>query len=127
MGHRKKLKIVTLDLGDKYEDLVVRMKSPSLGRLRKLMSTIGKEELDSELIDGIISLISNHLISWTLEDEEGVPLEPSVDEISDLDLPMLLDIANAWVGNVTNVDDDLGKGSPSGDQFPGQPVTMEAL
>lgn len=127
MGHRKKIKIITIDLNDRYEGLVVRMKSPSLGKLRRLMGTINRDELDTDLIDGIITLISEHLVSWTLEDEEGRELPATADEVGDLDMVMLLDISNAWVGNVTNVDADLGKDSQSGEQFPGQPVTMEAL
>lgn len=127
MGHRKKINVITIDLNDKYEGLVVRMKSPSLGKLRRLMSTINRDELDATLIDGVIDLVAGHLLSWTLEDETGAEIQPTVDEVADLDLVMLLDISNAWVGNVTNVDSDLGKDSQSGEQFPGQPVTMEAL
>lgn len=127
MGHRKKIKVITVDLNDKYEGLELRMKSPSLGRLRKLMGTLQRDDLDAEMIDGVIDLVASHLLTWTLEDEEGNPLEPTADEVADLDMVMLLDVATGWVGNVTNVDDDLGKDSQSGEQFPGQPATMEAL
>lgn len=127
MGHRKKIKVITVDLNDKYEGLELRMKSPSLGRLRKLMTTLQRDDLDAEMIDGVIDLVASHLLTWTLEDEEGNPLEPNAEEVADLDMVMLLDVATGWVGNVTNVDDDLGKDSPSGEQFPGQPATMEAL
>lgn len=127
MGYRKKINVITIDLNDKYEGLVVRMKSPTLGKLRKLMSMIDRDKLDSDMIGGVIDLIASHLLSWTLEDEEGVELPVNSEEVGDLDLPMLMDIAYGWIGKVSNVDDDLGKDSPSGEQFPGQPATMEAL
>lgn len=127
MGYRKSINVITLDMNEKYPGLVIRMKSPSLGKLRKLMMTLENEDLSHEMIGGIIDLISGHLLSWTLEDENGRELPCNADEVGDLDLPMLMELAFAWIGKVSNVDDDLGKGSQSGEQFPGQPVTMEAL
>lgn len=127
MGHRKKLNVITIDLNEKYEGLVIRMKSPSLGKLRKLMTTLEGERLAAPMIGAIIDLLGSHLLTWTLEDEEGVELPATTDEVGELDLPMLMDIAYGWIDSVTNVDDDLGKDSPSGEQFPGRPVTMEAL
>lgn len=127
MGHRKKIKVITVDMNGKYEGLVVRMKSPSLGKLSRLMRAIDQDKMDTDMIDSVIDLIGSHLLTWTLEDEDGTELPATKEEVADLDLPMLMDISFEWIAQVANVDADLGKGSPSGDQFPGQPVLMEAL
>lgn len=127
MGHRKKITVITVDLNEKYEGLVIRMKSPTLGKLRRLMLTLEEDKLTHEMIGAVIDMIGSHLLTWTLEDEEGNELPATTEELEDLELNMILDIAHGWVGSVADVDDDLGKDSPSGDQFPGRPVTMEAL
>ncbi len=130
MGHRKKLTIYTIDLSEKYDELEVRMGSLRLGKMRRVLSALNSGDDDSlsdEGLDQLITLIADSLVSWTLEDEKGNPLEPSRDEVEDLELEMLMAIVNGWLAEVMGVPDDLGKDSPSGEQFPGKPVTMEAL
>lgn len=127
MGHRKIPVIHTLDLGKKYPELEVRMTGLRLGEMRKVMRAMGEDTKTDEMIDVIVKAVGDHLVSWTLEDAEGNPLEPSLTEIEDLELEMLMTICEEWIGLVADVSPDLGKDLPSGEQFPGQPVTMEAL
>lgn len=126
MGYRKVPTIYTLKFEQAdYEGLVVRMKSLSFGKVRKLIRAT--EAADDDNFDELLASISQGLVSWNIEDEDGIPLPANEENLNDQDFSFVLDIVNAWLECMTGVDDDLGKGSPSGPQFPGRPVTMEAL
>ena len=131
MGYRKVPTIYTLaDIKDE-DDLVVRMKAIRIGKLRKLMNVVDNDDLEAEAIDEVFKLLEEGLVSWNLEEEgeDGVWREvPSTMEgIESQELPFVLKILSAWLEQMTGVDDDLGKGSASGETFPGRPLTMEAL
>lgn len=134
MGHMKVPTIYTLSEIKGEEGAVVRMKAIKIGKLRKLMKVISVDEKDMtpEALDEIFGLLLEGLVSWNLEyeqghEKQGQPLPTTQDGIDELELTTLMNILNAWLENMTGVDEDLGKGSPSGESFPGRPLTMEAL
>ncbi len=124
MGYRKVPTIYTLDL-PQYEGLSVRMKSISFGKVRKLIAAT--ETADDGNFDELLASIGNGIVSWNLEDENGAEIPATEDALNDQDFEFVLDIVQAWLGCMVGVSEDLGKGSTNGSQFPGQPVTMEAL
>lgn len=129
MGYRKVPTIYTLAEIEGEEGLVVRMKAIRIGKIRQLMRVVGTDEKDitPDMIDVIFKLLLDGLVSWNLEDEHGTPVETTMEGLDELELPTLMNILNAWLENMTGVDDDLGKGSSDGEKFPGRPLTMEAL
>ncbi len=127
MGHRKIPTVYTLDDIEGEEGLVVRIKSLRVGKLRKLIRAVESDEGVSDSLDEFIELIAENLVSWTLEDENGVPVPADLSGVEDLEMDVLMGILSAWLGKLTGVDKELGKDSSSGEKFPGQLVTMEAL
>lgn len=127
MGYRRTPKVHLLDLEENYPGFVVRMKGLKIGKMRQLLAAMDDETKTEEMIPAVSQLISEHVVSWNLEDDEGGPVEPTQEAIEDFELDMLMDVVNAWLEKVNGVSDDLGKDSPSGELFPGRPVTMEAL
>lgn len=128
MGYRKVPTIYTLDKIPDEDGLVVRMKAIKIGKIRKLVRLLGLDDDQMlEALDELFSLLSEGLVSWNLEDEDGAPVPTGMEGIEELELPFLLKVLNCWLENMTGVDEDLGKGSPSGESFPGRPLTMEAL
>lgn len=127
MGYRRTPKVHLLDLEENYPGFVVRMKGLKIGKMRKLLAAMDDDVKTEDMIPEVSKLISESVISWNLEDDEGNPVEPTVEAIEDFELDMLMDLVNAWLNKVNGVSEDLGKGSQSGEQFPGRPVTMEAL
>jgi len=129
MGYRKVPTIYVLEF-DKHDGLVVRMKGMKIGKLRRLIRVMDEDE-DSrtgEMVEEVVDLFAGHLASWNLEPEEGGDTLPTTrEEVEELELNFLFDLVNGWMQAMTGVEDDLGKDSPSGEQFPGQPVMMEAL
>lgn len=128
MGYRKVPTIYTLDMAAKnpeYEGLVIRMKAISFGKVRKLIKAT--ESADDENFDEMLDLIVHGLVSWNLLDENDQEVPADLDGLDEQDFPFVMDIVEQWLDCMTSVDEDLGKDSQSGPQFPGQPVTMEAL
>ncbi|QMP84400.1 hypothetical protein HUN42_00022 [Streptomyces phage Dagobah] len=127
MGYRRAPKIHTLDLEKDYPGFEVRMKGLKIGRMRELLKALDDDTKTEDMIPAVSQLIASNVVSWNLEDEEGRPVEPTPEAVEDFELDMLMDVVNAWLNKINGVSADLGKDSPSGAQFPGQPVTMEAL
>lgn len=125
MGYRKVPRIYTLTFDKELEGLIVRMKGLKLGQMRALMAIL--DDKDSRTLEGLPPFIAKHIVSWNLEDEQGEPIPATEAGLDELDVDELLAISSRWMDELVGVQDDLGKDSPSGEQFPGRPVTMEAL
>ena len=128
MGYRKVPVIYTLEFKGEHEGLVVRLKSIKIGAMRRMLKLIDSDEDNTTLVlDNMVELIGKGLVSWNLEEEDGTPIEPTPEEVDELDFDLLKLILDEWLDVVSGPGEDLGKDSPSGEKFPGQPLTMEAL
>lgn len=127
-GYRKIPRIYTLKFDKEFEGLEVRLKSIKIGEMRRMLRLIDSDEDNTtEVLDGMVALISKGLVSWNLLEEDGTPVEPTREEVDELDFDLLKTILDEWLDQVSGPGEDLGKDSPSGEKFPGQPPTMEAL
>lgn len=127
-GYRKIPRIYTLKFDKEFEGLEVRLKSIKIGEMRRMLRLIDSDEDNTtEVLDGMVALISKGLVSWNLQEEDGTPVEPTREEVDELDFDLLKTILDEWLDQVSGPGEDLGKDSPSGEKFPGQPPTMEAL
>lgn len=127
MGYRKIPTIYTLKLPG-FDGLEIRMKGLRLGRVRRLVRLLESEEEQTlDAVNAMVDLINEGLVSWNLEDEDGVPIDATSEEVEELELPMILELLNEWLDRMTGVDEDLGKDSGSGAISPVQLPTMEAL
>lgn len=109
------------------EGLNIRVKSIKFGKVRQLIALMDEDDKDVEVMTEISSLLADALVSWDLQEEDGSPIEPTVEAIDDLEFDEVIDMVNRWLDSITGPDQGLGKGSGSGATFPGQPLTMEAL
>lgn len=127
MGYRRIPTIYTLDKIKGEDGLVVRMKGISFGKVRRLIALLDGDTGNDEVMGAISDQLVANLVSWNLEDERGVPVPETAQGIDDQDFDLILKIIENWLDQITGPDAELGKGSPSGASFPGQPLTMEAL
>lgn len=127
-GYRKIPRIYTLKFDKEFEGLEVRLKSIKIGEMRRMLRLIDSDEDNTtEVLDGMVALISKGLVSWNLLEEDGSPTPATAEEVDELDFDLLKTILDEWLDQVSGPGEDLGKDSPSGEKFPGQPPTMEAL
>lgn len=127
-GYRKIPRIYTLKFDKEFEGLEVRLKSIKIGEMRRMLRLIDSDEDNTtEVLDGMVALISKGLVSWNLLEEDGSPTPATAEEVDELDFDLLKTILDEWLDQVSGPGEDLGKDSLSGEKFPGQPPTMEAL
>lgn len=129
MGYRKIPTIYTLDSIPDEDGLVVRMRSVQIGKIRRLIRIVdaGDDANEVETLDQIFGLFLDGLVSWNLEDADGKPVPTTKEGLDDQEMGLVLSILNEWLTAMSGPTQDLGKGSPSGENFPGRPLTMEAL
>lgn len=126
MGYKKVPVIHTLNEIEGEDGLVVRVKSVSFGKVRKLMRLTGADDEDESSVEEIAKMFLDALVSWNLEDDEG-PVPTTAEAVEEQDFDFIMKIVNAWLGRMTGPDEELGKGSSGGEKFPGRPLTMELL
>jgi hypothetical protein len=129
MGFKKVPTIYTLTFeGTDWEGLEARMSSTSFGTVRRLFRMLNDDSSDNELesVEGIVNLLAKNLVSWNLEDDNG-PVPADESGLDDQEFPFIMELSNRYLDQITGVVGDLGKDSTSGEKFPGQLPTMEAL
>lgn len=127
MGYRKVPTIHTLEFDGDLDGLVVRAKSISFGKVRRLVELMDDDDKDAEAMAEIVARLVDAVVSWNLEGEDGTPVPLSVESVEDLEFSDVIVIVNKWLDSITGPSGELGKDSSSGAQFPGRPLTMEAL
>lgn len=125
MGYRKIPTIHVLDEVENEDGLVVKIKSLKFGKVRRLMALTDEDSDDS--LDEVFNELLDNLVSWNLETEDGTPVPLTKEGLEDQETDFIMALIDAWIAKMTKPSADLGKDSSSGPQFPGRPVTMEAL
>ena len=116
---------LTFDDVEGLKGFVVRMRSLKLGEMRRFSAILDSD--DDKTLDEMPAFLARNTVSWNLESEPGREVPVSAEAYDDLEMEDVMKIAERWMDSMTGPDPDLGKGSPSGEQFPGAPVRMEAL
>lgn len=120
-------RIYDLEFDGELEGLHVRVKSIKFGKVRQLIALMDEDDKDVEVMERISKELAEAIVSWDFLDEDEQPIPVSLEAIDDLEFFEVIAIVNKWLDRMTGPDKDLGKGSTSGESFPGRPLTMEAL
>lgn len=130
MGFTRVPTIYTLENVDGNEGFIVRMKGLRIGEMRKVMAALDSADGDQSLSDSMgdfVDVLLKGAVSWNLEEADGSEVPFDQEGIESLELGTLIGLVSEWIDALMGTSEDLGKDSQSGKQFPGQPVTMEAL
>lgn len=127
MSRRRIPRIYELTFDGDLEGLHVKVKSIKFGKVRQLMALLDEDDKDLEAMEEVSRLLADSIVAWDFLDENDRPIEPSLEAINELEFAEVMAIVNKWLDEITGPSDELGKGSNSGESFPGRPVTMEAL
>lgn len=130
MGFRVQRTVFNLRFktGSHLDGLFVQAKSISMGEVMNLGSEADKARQGAGVdeISNLIKRFSEELVEWDLEDEDGTPTPPTLEGLLSHDPNVVLPIVLAWFDAMLQVDDELGKGSNSGNSFPEESIPMEA-
>jgi hypothetical protein len=91
----------------------------------KAAKEAGNTDTASKSTRDMLTMFANALIEWNLEDENGVPVPPTLEGIESQDLPFVLSLVEAWTSILAGTSEDLGKDSDSGERFPEELIPME--
>lgn len=115
MTFKRKRKVYLLDFeGTEYEGLEVKVSGLTTGEYLQLVSLSAPATEGDGQTDGMIQLLSKHLVSWNMVDEDGKDVPTDFDGIKSNDLSMNMAIVNAWTSAMVEVPESTEKKSITG-------------
>lgn len=127
MGYKRNPKIYKLKFGEDtdYAGLEVHVRGMTTGQV--IAAKTGKDEDGKGPLESMLDLLADRIVSWNLEDENGVPVPATRDAFLNEDEDMIAAIINHWMEAAAGVPDPLPQSSPSGEPSLVESVPMEAL
>jgi hypothetical protein len=122
--------IIDIDLsGTPYAEYKVRVASVSLGTLLALGDQPDRLRAGAGLaaVRELVELFADGIEDWNITDDEDATIVPSVDSVLALDLRFARTVIKTWLNAMLGEDEELGKGSTSGQQSAPPNFPMEAL
>ena len=123
MGYKRNPKVYRLQVEDEYDGLEVMVRSLSMGQLIGWKTGDREKDVTEEMVE----LLAERIVEWNLEDENGHPVPPTLENIKEEDNDLVFAIINHWTDAVRGVDTPLPESSPSGEQSPALSIPMEPL
>ena len=129
-GYVRPAKTFLLKFADpEYAGLEVRVKSLPVGQLLKVgrFADTAREAFDLSMVEDLFTAFAGSLISWNLEEPEGVPVPATLDGVLSQETDFMIAVALEWATTLAGVSADLGKDSSSGPISPALSLPMEPL
>lgn len=132
MGYRPKRKQYKLIFTDPdmagLEVIATGMRMEMLIRSAGLSGRSAEEVgQDSAAVDVLFSGFAATLVSWNVEDDNGVPVPATKEGLYTQELAFVLEIIGAWTSAVASVPENLSGGSTPGVQSLAASIPMETL
>lgn len=108
--HSKTYKLTFED--PELEGLEVRARSASVAQFMELSELKGSET--REAVGKMFDVFAAALVSWNLEDGNGVTLPMTVDSLYAQDFGFAMSLVTAWMGAVADIPGPLGEAVNSG-------------
>lgn len=126
MGYKRD-KTYLLEWDDTHElaGLQVRVRACSVGRYLDIIDDASTQ--DASVLRSVFARFSELLISWNLEDGEGVSIPADNDGIMSVDMDLMAEILSAWKLTLTGVSDPKEPRSDDGSQSVELSMPMETL
>lgn len=128
MGSRRNPKQykITFAEGTDYAGLEVTLRSLSIAQIEASRAADGDEdETISEAVSRHCRMVAGRIVSWNREDEDGVPVPPTLDSLRDEEPDLILAIVGKWTGAIVGVPAPLDEGSNSGEESAVESILTE--
>ena len=119
-GYKRKTYKLKWPEGHELHGLEVVTKGVSFEKafeLASLAAAIGTQESTEEKLataDKLFEGFARRLISWNLEEDDGSPVAPTLEEVKDQDMGFMIALISTWMDAVSSVDTPLPQGSKPG-------------
>lgn len=131
MGYQRKRKVYKLDFSDTgYDGLEVQVTGLTTGEYLDfvlLSSGATKEEGGNQETQQMLRMLSEHIVSWNLEDENGEPVPSTFEGLKSNDLDMNMFVVNAWIAAMSSVPEATEKKSLTGSTSLVESIPTEML
>lgn len=127
MGYKRTRKVYNLVFDDEdMQGLEVKARSMPLGELMEMANVIDNMNAASlEEVNEMLSTFADVLISWNLEDEDGVTVPPTVEGLYAQDTEFVFSIIGSFVNAVSGVPAPLEQPSPGGEPSLAASIPMD--
>lgn len=130
MGFQRKRKLYDLDFTETaLEGLTMVMRGLSVSEYLELsaLADLAKASTEKQVeeVRALFVRVANKIERWDLEDEDGRPIPPSVDELMSWDFDDAMATVDAWMAKVQGVSDPLEQKSNGGNKWVGPPIPMD--
>lgn len=126
MGFKKPVKVYVLSFDeDEYKGLEVKIRGMSMKEMLDISRLEGKE--DRESIELMMSLFTEKIISWNMEEDDGTPVPHTTATLMDLDPDFVGACIGTYMDAVKGVSAPLEKPSDSGTPSLAASIPMETL
>lgn len=127
-GYKREKPLYKLVFEDEqFDGLEIMAKSLPLGEFLELQKLQARAVDDPDAGEQVIRRLSDVLVSWNLEDDDGQPVPATFDGLASQDFPFVLAIFQAWQEAVSSVPNRSPGGSNGGGTSPELSLPMEAL
>ena len=123
MGSRREATEYDLKFPD-LNDLEVRIRSLPLKDFFAVQRMQATADSDLATSEALIRKVSESVVSWNREDAEGKPITPDFDGLCEEELPVILQIFQAWVGAMSTVPNQSPANSASTETSPDASLQM---
>lgn len=129
MSFKKKIYKLKWEEGHAYHGLEIRVKGLSFADLTQLQGLAGikDSEVTDEVIDPVLELFADKIVSWNYVDEDDNPVPVSLEEVKGLDIGAILSALQQWQEVVVGVNAPLKQGSSFGETSQEASIPMESL
>lgn len=128
MAYKRKRKIYRLDFeGTEYEGLELKVRGLTTGEYLDMVALSAPGTDGDGETDGLLRMLSTHLVSWNLVDEEGEPVPTTFEGIRTNDLTMNMAIISAWTEAMVNLPAGTEKKSLPGENSLVESIPTETL
>ena len=106
MSYRRSRKLYDLTF-EEFPGLEMRCTGLPIGDLLEILQlaeALGAKP-DTTKIDDLFGRFASRIVSWNYEDEDGKPLEPTLETLKGEDSDFVLKLLNGWAGAIAGAPD----------------------
>lgn len=123
MGYKRERRTYNITLEDE-PGLEIKLRSVSTGKYLEL-SRLTNNDDSTEADEKMVEEFSKALISWNLDDEDGIAVPATLEGVSSQDFDFTLTLIMAWMEAIAGTNPPLKENSPSGEQSLEAGIPME--
>lgn len=136
MGFKRPTTLVDFSEGHQFHGLEARCKLVSFERMleiQEFLATLPDGETETTAADTkrqlqeLATMFGEVLAGWNLEEDDGTAIPATATQLAKEGWELVISLVMQWIQTVSNVDQDLGKGSPGGGPSPVESIPMDVL